>query len=73
MLSSLIAHLLLGNHFIYGMAELYSGYQSAILALALLMSLIVSTVLAVFPVNLGEDDEYFLHSGHLEFFVRASF
>ena len=41
----------------YALIELYSGYQSTILALALLTSLIVGGLLAVFPVNLGEDDE----------------
>ena len=67
MFSSLIAHLLRGNHFIYGIRKLYSGYQSTILALALLMSLTVGGALAVLPGRLGEDDEYFLRSGHLNF------
>ena len=42
----------------HGIAELYSGYQRTILASALLMSLIVGGALAVFPDDLGEDDEY---------------
>ena len=46
--------------------------QRTILDLAPLTSLIVGGALAVLPDDLGEDDEYFSLSGHLEFLSRAS-